>query len=878
VRRLIAAIYRYARAIVIAVAIALAVALVSVVSIDLGPALKVRAERAGSSWFERGVHIGRLGVQLGRGRFVVEDLIIDGMRPGEDPWLVADRVEVSLTWGALLRREVLLDSIEMTDWRMVIESFPDGRQTFPRVTGPPRPPRTGPRPVVTTLQYVRAYRGEVVFRDFGSSWTAVARNLDLSVAKLVEYRGSLQFSNSTIAIQEYVPMTARLGATFKIQGTQIVFDHMALETDGAVTEMTGALDIAQWPEQLYTIRSRMQLPQMREIFWARDTFDLTGTAEFNGTFHMFPGGRELKGDFYSREAAINAYRFTDVEGQVVWLPKRMDVTRATAGFHGGRLEYTYAMAPLSTPGQRVRSRIDVRYSDVDLLSLSTLLETQGLRVAGQATGRHLLDWPHGGFAELEGEGEVVVTPPAGVVVQGPTLPPGAAAAARDRASEYGPFSNHTPLAPVGIGGRVAYRYDEEDVRIGPSHVATADTFIGFEGSTAWGERSNLPFRVTTVNWQESDRFLAGLLTALGSPTNAIAIDGVGDIDGVLLGPLARPRVEGRLVGDEMRAWGVTWDQAEADFVVENSYAYVSRSVIRAGLSRMDVSGTFSLGYPRRDGGEEVDARVRIEHRDLRDFLGAFDLEDYEVDGLVSGDLHLYGQYEQPFGFGRLSIAQGIAYDEPFAEGEAALRFEGTGVRLDGLSILKGGVVSTGAAYLGWNGSYSFNLDGRGLAVETMAVAQMSSGPAFTGLFDFSANGSGNFEQPRYDVKFGVRDLFYGDEGVGEVSGRLSVRGIVLVYEMEGRLDPVGGVGHGTGRAHRRDGCRAVVSHHRHLARPVLARLPADAVARSPRRWPAAPSAWSGNSTTPMPFEWMWRSMTSASISSTTSCATPARCG
>ena len=84
-------------------------------------------------------------MHIGRGRFIIENLRIDGMLPNEPPWLEAKRIEVSLTWSALLGREILLDSIEMTDWRMVVESFPDGRQTFPRLTGPPRKPRTGPR-------------------------------------------------------------------------------------------------------------------------------------------------------------------------------------------------------------------------------------------------------------------------------------------------------------------------------------------------------------------------------------------------------------------------------------------------------------------------------------------------------------------------------------------------------------------------------------------------------------------------------------------------------------------------------------------------------------------------------------------------------------
>jgi hypothetical protein len=784
VKRLIAAIYRSARAIVMVLGIALAVVLVSVVSIDLGPALKARAERAGGNWLERGMHIGRLGVQLGRGRFVLEDLVIDGMRPGEDPWLVAKHLEVSLTWGALFNREVLLDTIEMRDWRMVVESFPDGRQTFPRVTGPPRAPRTGPSPVVTTLKYVRAYRGEFVFRDFGSNWSAVTRNLDITIAKVTDYRGAIRFGDSTLTIQNYVPMTARAAGSFWLQGAQVRFDRLELVTDGAVSDVTGNIDLARWPEQLYHVKSRIQFPRMREIFFASNTFELHGEGQFEGSFHMFKGGRELRGNFYSREAGLDFYRFPDLEGELLWVPDRFEVTRASSRFAGGHLDFTYLMSPLNVRGQRSRARFVTDYRDVDLLELSNLLETRGLRVSGRATGRNRLEWPTGRFADREGEGEAFVTPPPGVDVLGPRLPAGAEVAARERAQELGPFSNHTPQAPVGIGGRLTYRFDGEAIRLEPSEMATAETYVAFEGATAWGDRSQLPFRVRSTNWQESDRLLAGLMTAFGAGTMAIPIDGIGRFDGVMLGAFRRPRIEGRFVGEEIRAWGVTWGDVDGDFVVENNYAHVSRAAIRDGFSRMDVSGQFSLGYPRRDGGEEIDARIRVTTRPVDDFLAAFDLEDYDIDGLVSGDFHLYGQYTQPFGFGRLAITQGTAYGEPFAEGAAAMRFEGTGVRLDGLTVLKGGTTVTGAAYVGWNGTYSFNADARGMAVETLAVAAMESGPGFTGFFDFSATGSGTFDQPRYDVKFGVRDLFFGDEGVGEVSGRLSVRDTVLVYELE----------------------------------------------------------------------------------------------
>ncbi|MDH4066507.1 MAG: translocation/assembly module TamB domain-containing protein, partial [Acidobacteriota bacterium] len=364
------------------------------------------------------------------------------------------------------------------------------------------------------------------------------------------------------------------------------------------------------------------------------------------------------------------------------------------------------------------------------------------------------------------------------------LPASAAEQAEARALDLGPFSDHTPLQPVGLGGQMTYSFGGGVIHLEPSALATTDTFVAFEGATAWGERSKIGFRVTSTNWQESDRLLAGLLTAFGARTRAIPIDGVGRFDGVLLGAFRRPRIEGRFDGGAIRAWGVTWGEVEGDFVVENQYVTVSRAAIVAGSSRMDVSGRFSVGFPRADGGEEIDARVRISNRGMKDFLAAFDLEDYDVDGLVSGDFHLYGEYTRPHGFGRLNVLRGTAYGEPFAEAEAALRFEGTGVRLDGLVVQKGGTTVTGAAYVGWNGSYSFNADARGMAVETLAVAAMSSGPGFTGVFDFSATGSGTFDEPRYDVKFGVRDLFYGNEGVGEITGRLSVRDTVLVYELE----------------------------------------------------------------------------------------------
>ncbi len=341
-----AAAYRHIRAIVVVIAVLVATAIVSVVAVDLGPGLRERAEREGSRWLDRPMRIGRLGVEVGLGRFVIEDLRIDGLTPDARPWLVAKRVDVSLTWNALIRREVLLDSIRMADWTMVVETFPDGRHNWPRLNGPPRAPRTGPRPVVTTMQYVQATRGEFVLDDHGAKWGVIARNLDITVAKLGDYRGTARFAKGTVYFSDFVPMTADFSADFKIDGGRIVLDRADLESDGAVSELSGIIDLGRWPEMIYRVKSHVQFPRMREIFFAGDNFSLHGEGDFDGTFHLFKGGRELKGDFKSREAGLNDYRFPNLEGSLVWESKRLEVTRANAGFFGGQARFTYLMAPL----------------------------------------------------------------------------------------------------------------------------------------------------------------------------------------------------------------------------------------------------------------------------------------------------------------------------------------------------------------------------------------------------------------------------------------------------------------------------------------------------------------------------------------------------
>ncbi len=282
-----------------------------------------------------------------------------------------------------------------------------------------------------------------------------------------------------------------------------------------------------------------------------------------------------------------------------------------------------------------------------------------------------------------------------------------------------------------------------------------------EGRTEYGDQSRLPFHVSSADWQASDRLFAAVLTAFGSRTGAIQVGGYGTFDGVMLNSFRSPRIEGTFTGERMNAFDVEWGSAAGSAVIENSYADVKNVVIRTGDSTITADGRFSLGFPRRDNGEELDARITIANRPIADLKHAFDLDEYRLDGLLSGEFHVYGHYTMPLGVGNMTIADGMAYGESFDSATTALNLQGDGVTLTNLELVKGSGRGKGTAFVGWNGAYSFSFDGTAIPLDSISVARNSPFP-LSGLIDFTAGGSGSFDLPRYDVHAVLRDFFVKD--------------------------------------------------------------------------------------------------------------------
>ena len=145
---------------------------------------------------------------------------------------------------------------------------------------------------------------------------------------------------------------------------------------------------------------------------------------------------------------------------------------------------------------------------------------------------------------------------------------------------------------------------------------------------------------------------------------------------------------------------------------------------------------------------------------------------------------------------------------------------------------------TGAAWVAWDGNYSFDADGTQIPVESLVTLSFPRAP-LSGLLQFTATGAGTFEAPRYDVRLRVDDLFAGDEGIGQVTGRLSLRGEMLTMDFDAASPRL--AGHGSGRLALTPEMDAelTLQLHRHVARSVYPVLRSRSCRPSRRPSPTA---------------------------------------
>ena len=475
------------------------------------------------------------------------------------------------------------------------------------------------------------------------------------------------------------------------------------------------------------VKSRVQFPRMREIFFANEPWALSGDGDFTGTFHLFKGGHDLAGTFPSEVAGVYDYRFPLLHGSLHWTRNGFEVTDAGADLFGGEAhDSTFAIAPLGAPTRPTAAvRRDLRgrrsRAAVGLLRAAwaplrrTRDRHEPARVAARALPR-----AHAARATSPSIRRPAPTIDDGVARSGARRGP------RTLAARVGAVrAVSAAVAPAGRRGDVTYRFDAETIerRAEPVRDRAARTSRSRARRPGASEPA-FEFHVTSGDWQESDQVLAGILTDFGARTGPVAFGGRGEFDGAMTGPFRRPRVEGRL---HRRG------PARLGHALGRRHAPASSS--RTATSTVDgrARPPRRLRDPRR---RPVLARLSAARRRRGDrrahsaspaatstaCVTRSSIDDYPVSGRADRRVPPDRAATSADRLRRDDDRRRRRLRRAVRAGHApSLRFDGAGVRLDGVTIAKSGGTMTGAAFVGWDSTYSFNADGRRIPVERIAA-------------------------------------------------------------------------------------------------------------------------------------------------------------
>ena len=79
-------------------------------------------------------------------------------------------------------------------------------------------------------------------------------------------------------IQNYDAFPADMQTRFRIDGGKILLEHINLQSAGASTAVTGYVDMKNWPDMLYNVKSRIDFPIQKGIFFKGMNFTVAGPA------------------------------------------------------------------------------------------------------------------------------------------------------------------------------------------------------------------------------------------------------------------------------------------------------------------------------------------------------------------------------------------------------------------------------------------------------------------------------------------------------------------------------------------------------------------------------------------------------------------------
>jgi translocation and assembly module TamB len=791
------------------------------------------------------------GVQFSLWRLKIEvaGLVVHGTEgPGEAPYMAAEKVEVrvgissffSHATGAGLRSHVGLKLLRVERPQMHLMVDKDGKTNAPT----PRHPSPRKGPVADTLLDMRAKEvalvdGVALVNDRAIPFDVAARDLDAEVHYLrATDRYGIALGVNDLRTRAEAQAEARSRLHFDAELGRDAVELKGLEFDsGAMSALhaTGTLTHFAEPQWQGAVNGTLELKQltvltdaegftggsvdlamsghscaMRPVgtqtakprFWLRRRAGANAKAS-EATLvpvdsecregYLITGGAKLHKAGFVNEYVI----LHDVDGaaRVHITPSELLLTEMNGilpggGSAAGELRFADWL------GDASHVTLTSTVTRIPLRTIMEVTETGGYGDLGfdtAVTGPVLVEW-------IQRPVNVAET----VIVDGQLVfqPTGV--------SRKGALNN----VPVNGVADARYEGKHEVVNIRhttlqtPGSTTEASGVLGVED----GDRlTNLKVDTTIRDLGEFDQLLHTLGFAengkQGAAAIPVALHGGVTFHGTAMGPAHDLDVKGHVQGSGIEVklgsgLGIGEDTVVDSAVGDAEYSYdeglaIANSTIRRGGAVLNVAGSLR---PRKtvtrrgaadylwDEGSSVEATLRLANAEAADVLQtAGQQKKIAVTGRIAANAQVRGTLDDLDGTGKILLARGTAYGEPYDSAAAELAVRGQEIDASSVLLMMHGARIAGeGGYDVRSGHLHGHIEGDNLVMSKFQTIAKTS-PNADGTLTFVADANGTMEQPGLKATATLAGVKLDGKPLGEIAAQVHSEGSELFYTGQSTL-------------------------------------------------------------------------------------------
>lgn len=351
--------------------------------------------------------------------------------------------------------------------------------------------------------------------------------------------------------------------------------------------------------------------------------------------------------------------------------------------------------------------------------------------------------------------------------------------AQFQATIHGNIANKNGLRSLPLDSVIhgTYIARSQEIELANSYMKMPQTSLALNG--ALSNQSQLNVRFHSADLREVQLLAEVFQPSIAEAATPLGLAGQASFQGTLHGSVSNPQIAGKLIASNVHLKGTIWPSVQSGIAIDPQ----SASVHHAALSllphgSLHLNGSIGLQHWAFNKKAPVQIQLEASRFPVRNLDELAGLQS-RVTGELAATANLRGTGENLIGSGSLTLAHGVAYDEPIQS--ANLVFDGTTDSVHGdLKIkLSAGEIHSVLTIQPMEQTYTAQLDADNIELGKLQALKVRSIDA-VGAVNINADGHGTFQNPSLTARLQIPKLSIQNHDVSNIQLALNIANHIAI--------------------------------------------------------------------------------------------------